>query len=78
MCRLGGGALSAGPGVERQQLKWFAAGAGQLALLFTVATVFQGLWDRWVPLVVSDLVFGISFAMIPSGHRDRHLALSVV
>jgi hypothetical protein len=51
-------------GVERQQLKWFAYGVGQLALLLTSALVFPGLWTR-VPVVVSDLVFGISFAMIP-------------
>ena len=51
-------------GVERQQLKWFAYGAGQLALLLGSALVFPGLWDR-VPLVVSDLLVGISFAMIP-------------
>jgi hypothetical protein len=50
-------------GVERQQLKWFAYGAGQLALLLASALVFPGFWDR-VPLLVSDLVFGISFAMI--------------
>jgi hypothetical protein len=52
-------------GVERQQLKWFAAGAGQLALLSAVAIAFPGFWDRWVSPAVSDLVFGISFAMIP-------------
>jgi hypothetical protein len=51
-------------GVERQQLKWFAYGVGQLALLLASALVFPGLWTR-VPVVVSDLVFGISFAMIP-------------
>jgi hypothetical protein len=52
-------------GVERQQLKWFAAGAGQLVLLSAVAIAFPGFWDRWVSPPVSDLVFGISFAMIP-------------
>jgi hypothetical protein len=52
-------------GVERQQLKWFAAGAGQLALLSAVALAFPGFWDYWIPLPLSDLVFGISFAMIP-------------
>jgi hypothetical protein len=52
-------------GVERQQLKWFAAGAGQLAVLFALAVGLPGLWDRWVSLPVSDLVFGISFALIP-------------
>jgi hypothetical protein len=52
-------------GVERQQLKWFAAGAGQLAVLSAVAIAFPGFWDRWVSPPVSDLVFGISFAMIP-------------
>jgi hypothetical protein len=51
-------------GVERQQLKWFAYGAGQLALLLASALAFLGLWER-VPMLVSDLVFGISFAMIP-------------
>jgi hypothetical protein len=40
-------------------------GAGQLGLLFAVATVLPGFWDQWVPLPVSDLVFGASFAMIP-------------
>ena len=52
-------------GVERQQLKWFAAGAGQLALLSAVALAFPGFWDYWIPMPLSDLVFGISFAMIP-------------
>jgi hypothetical protein len=52
-------------GVERQQLKWFAAGAGQLALLSAVAIAFPGFWDYWIPMPLSDLVFGISFAMIP-------------
>jgi hypothetical protein len=52
-------------GVERQQLKWFAAGAGQLAVLFALAVGVPGLWNRWVSLTVSDLVFGISFALIP-------------
>jgi hypothetical protein len=52
-------------GVERQQLKWFVYGAGQLGLLFAVATVLPGFWDQWVPLPVSDLVFGVSFAVIP-------------
>ena len=51
-------------GVERQQLKWFAYGAGQLALLLASALAFPGLWTR-VPIVVSDLLVGISFAMIP-------------
>jgi hypothetical protein len=50
-------------GVERQQLKWFAYGAGQLAVLLASALAFPGLWDR-VSTLVSDLVFGISFAMI--------------
>jgi hypothetical protein len=52
-------------GIERQQLKWFAFGVGQLALLLAAANGLGGLWDRWVPLGVGDLVFGISFAMIP-------------
>jgi hypothetical protein len=52
-------------GVERQQLKWFAAGAGQLAVLLALALGLPGLWNRWVPLPVGDLVFGISFALIP-------------
>jgi hypothetical protein len=52
-------------GVERQQLKWFAAGAGQLAVLFALSLGLPGLWNRWVSLPVSDLVFGFSFAMIP-------------
>jgi hypothetical protein len=52
-------------GVERQQLKWFAAGAGQLAVLFALALGVPGLWNRWVSLTVSDVVFGISFALIP-------------
>jgi hypothetical protein len=52
-------------GVERQQLKWFAYGAGQLAVLFALAIGLPGLWNRWVSLPVSDLVFGISFALIP-------------
>jgi hypothetical protein len=52
-------------GVERQQLKWFAYGAGQLAVLFALAVGLPGLWNRWVPLPVGDLVFGISFALIP-------------
>jgi hypothetical protein len=52
-------------GVERQQLKWFAAGAGQLALLIALALGVPGLWNRWVPLPVGDLVFGVSFALIP-------------
>jgi hypothetical protein len=51
--------------VERQQLKWFSFGVGQLALVLAAALVAPGLWDRWVPLTVSDLLFGISFAMIP-------------
>jgi hypothetical protein len=50
-------------GVERQQLKWFAYGAGQLAVLFALS--LSGLWNQWVPLPVGDLVFGISFALIP-------------
>jgi hypothetical protein len=54
-----------GRGTERQQLKWFAYGAGQLALLFAVAVGLPGFWDRWVPLPVSDLVFAVSFTMIP-------------
>jgi hypothetical protein len=52
-------------GVERQQLKWFAYGGGQLALLFAASQVPPGLWDRWIPLPVSDLLFGISFGLIP-------------
>jgi hypothetical protein len=52
-------------GVERQQLKWFVAGAGQLAVLFALSVGLSGLWSRWVSLPVSDLVFGISFALIP-------------
>jgi hypothetical protein len=50
-------------GVERQQLKWFAYGAGQLAVLFALS--LSGLWNRWISPPVSDLVFGISFALIP-------------
>jgi hypothetical protein len=52
-------------GAERQQLKWFAAGAGQLAVLIALALGLPGLWNRWVSLTVSDVVFGISFALIP-------------
>jgi hypothetical protein len=52
-------------GVERQQLKWFAFGVGQLALLLAAALAAPGIWDGWVPAPVSDLLFGISFAMIP-------------
>jgi hypothetical protein len=52
-------------GVERQQLKWFAYGAGQLAVLFALALGLPGVWNRWVSLTVSDVVFGISFALIP-------------
>jgi hypothetical protein len=52
-------------GMERQQLKWFAYGAGQLALLIALSLGVPGLWNRWVPLPVGDLVFGISFALIP-------------
>jgi hypothetical protein len=51
--------------VERQQLKWFAYGAGQLAVLFALSLGVPGLWNRWVSVPVSDLVFGISFALIP-------------
>jgi hypothetical protein len=51
--------------VERQQLKWFAYGAGQLAVLFALSVGLPGLWNRWVALAVSDLVFGFSFALIP-------------
>ena len=50
-------------GVERQQLKWFAYGAGQLAVLFALS--LSGLWNRWISPPVSDLVFGTSFALIP-------------
>src|SRR4029450_6218512 len=50
-------------GVERRQLKWFAYGAGQLAVLFALS--LSGLWDRWVPVPAGDLGFGISFALIP-------------
>jgi hypothetical protein len=52
-------------GVERQQLKWFTAGAGQLALLFALSLGLSELWNRWVPLPVGDLIFGTSFALIP-------------
>jgi hypothetical protein len=52
-------------GAERQQLKWFAAGAGQLAVLIALALGLPGLWNRWVSLTVSDVVFGISLALIP-------------
>jgi hypothetical protein len=52
-------------GVERQQLKWFAYGAGQLAVLFALSLGLPGLWNRWISLLLSDLVFGISFALIP-------------
>jgi hypothetical protein len=51
-------------GVERQQLKWFAYGAGQLALVLGSGLALGGLWER-VPQGLSDLVFSISFAMIP-------------
>jgi hypothetical protein len=51
-------------GVERQQLKWFAYGAGQLALLLGSGLGLSGLWER-VPQGVSDLLFAISFALIP-------------
>jgi hypothetical protein len=51
-------------GVERQQLKWFAYGAGQVALLLGSGLVLGGLWERF-PQGLSDLVFSISFAMIP-------------
>jgi hypothetical protein len=51
-------------GVERQQLKWFAYGAGQLALLLGSGLALSDLWER-VPQGLSDLVFSISFAMIP-------------
>ena len=50
-------------GVERQQLKWFAYGTGQLAVLFALS--LSGLWNRWISPPVSDLVFGTSFALIP-------------
>jgi hypothetical protein len=52
-------------GVERQQLKWFVAGAGQLALLIALSLGLSGLWNRLVPLPVGDVVFGVSFALIP-------------
>jgi hypothetical protein len=52
-------------GVERQQLKWFAYGAGQLAVLFALSLGLPGVWNRWVSLTMSDVVFGISFALIP-------------
>jgi hypothetical protein len=52
-------------GVERQQLKWFVYAAGQLAVLFALAVGLPGLWSRWVSPLLSDLVFGISFALIP-------------
>jgi hypothetical protein len=51
-------------GMERQQLKWFAYGAGQLALLLGSGLGLSGLWKR-VPQGVSDLLFAISFALIP-------------
>jgi hypothetical protein len=51
-------------GVERQQLKWFAYGAGQLALLLGSGLGLSGLWKR-VPQGVSDLLFAMSFALIP-------------
>jgi hypothetical protein len=51
-------------GVERQQLKWLAYGAGQLALLLGSGLGLGDLWER-VPQGVSDLVFGVSFAVIP-------------
>jgi hypothetical protein len=51
-------------GVERQQLKWFAYGAGQLALLLGSGLGLSGLWKR-VPQDLSDLLFAISFALIP-------------
>jgi hypothetical protein len=62
-------------GVERQQLKWFAAGAGQLAVLFALAVGVPGLWNRWVSLTVSDLVFGISFALIRWRSASRSCAI---
>jgi hypothetical protein len=52
-------------GMERQQLKWFVYAAGQLAVLFALAVGLPGLWNRWVSPLLSDLVFGISFALIP-------------
>jgi hypothetical protein len=51
-------------GVERQQLKWLVYGAGQLALLLGSGLGLSGLWER-VPQGVSDLVFAVSFAVIP-------------
>jgi peptidoglycan/LPS O-acetylase OafA/YrhL len=51
--------------MERQQLKWFVYAAGQLAVLFALAVGLPGLWNRWVSPLLSDLVFGISFALIP-------------
>jgi hypothetical protein len=51
-------------GVERHQLKWFAYGAGQLALLLGSGLGLSGLWER-VPQGVSDLVFAVSFTVIP-------------
>ena len=52
-------------GAERQQLKWFAYGAGQLAVLTAVALLLPDAWDRWVPLGLSDLIFAVSPALIP-------------
>jgi hypothetical protein len=51
-------------GVERQQLKWLAFGAGQLALLLSSGLGLSRMWER-VPQGISDLVFGVSFAVIP-------------
>ena len=49
--------------VERQQLKWLAYTAGLFAVV--VALAATGPWDWWVPTPLSDLVFGILFAMLP-------------
>jgi hypothetical protein len=34
-------------------------------VLFALAVGLPALWNRWVSLPLSDLVFGISFALIP-------------
>jgi hypothetical protein len=51
-------------GMERQQLKWLAFGAGQLALLLGSGLGLSRMWER-VPQGISDLVFAVSFAVIP-------------
>jgi hypothetical protein len=52
-------------GIERQQLKWFTYGTALLALLFAADFLSGGRFERWVPRGISDLVFGIGFALIP-------------